>query len=92
MHVLLNKSHNRAEKLLLLNFSRRFSEMHYQHCFSFPVHADINNHTEFYDFLQVNSSSNETNFCSSIDQQEENEANPSDGIQFIDFMEVGSSS
>lgn len=55
------------------------------------MHAD-NNHTEFYDFLQVNSSSNETNCCSSVDQQDENEANPTDGTRFIDFMEVGSSS
>lgn len=57
------------------------------------MHADMNNHTEFYDFLQVNSSSNETNCCSSIDQKEENEDDPTDGgMRFIDFMEVGNSS
>ncbi|KAJ3672841.1 hypothetical protein LUZ60_006215 [Juncus effusus] len=55
---------------------------------------DINNPLEFYDFLQVNSSSNETNCGSSIDQQEEDKADdPTDtSAQFIDFMEVGSSS
>ncbi|KAJ3697662.1 hypothetical protein LUZ61_001367 [Rhynchospora tenuis] len=63
-----------------------------RHDFHSNSNQDINDHTEFYDFLRVNSNSNETNCCSSVDQQEENENHPSDGIQFIDFMEVGNSS
>ncbi|KAF3320514.1 transcriptional activator Myb-like protein [Carex littledalei] len=63
------------------------------HDFHSNSNQDMNNHTEFYDFLQVNSSSNETNCCSSVDQQEENEDDPTDGgMRFIDFMEVGNSS
>ncbi|XP_020085439.1 transcription factor MYB52-like [Ananas comosus] len=52
-----------------------------------------NNSVEFYDFLQVNSTSNDTKCYSSVEEQEEDEDDHRrDGaVQFIDFLEVGSS-
>ncbi|XP_010911701.1 transcription factor MYB52 [Elaeis guineensis] len=51
------------------------------------------NSIEFYDFLQVNTDSNDTKCCSSIEEQEETKENCSKaGVPFIDFLAVGSSS
>ncbi|XP_026659952.2 transcription factor MYB54-like isoform X1 [Phoenix dactylifera] len=51
------------------------------------------NSIEFYDFLQVNTDSNDTRCCSSIVEQEETKENCSEAVvPFIDFLAVGSSS
>lgn len=51
------------------------------------------NSIEFYDFLQVNTDSNDSKCCSSLEEQEETKENCSEaGIPFIDFLAVGSSS
>ncbi|XP_072973219.1 transcription factor MYB52-like [Typha angustifolia] len=58
-----------------------------------PIHQDENNSVEFYDFLRVNTSSNDSKCRSSVEEEEENQDDhrTEDGVRFIDFLEVGSS-
>lgn len=56
--------------------------------------ADRENSVEFYDFLQVNTDSeNMKDGRRSLDKEEEDKEQHSEGsVQFIDFLKVGSSS
>ncbi|CAN6287019.1 unnamed protein product [Urochloa humidicola] len=62
------------------------------YCSTTNEEADMNKSVEFYDFLQVNTNSSDTKCGSSIEEQEENRDDQAEGqVQFIDFLEVGTS-
>lgn len=55
--------------------------------------ADRENSVEFYDFLQVNTDSeNMKDGRRSLDKEEDKEQHSEGSVQFIDFLKVGSSS
>ncbi|KAJ0987310.1 hypothetical protein J5N97_005666 [Dioscorea zingiberensis] len=78
----VNKSHH--------NPSDIFSGIHGS---SSNMTEDRENSIEFYDFLQVNIDSENMKDCPrSVDREEDKEQHSEGSVQFIDFLEVGSSS